>query len=358
VVWPAGTEVGAGWVRVVVPVEIALRESGAPAGAGPGPGVASGLPAGLERNDPPDPDYSNRLGYDRGFLAKPVPLPSLPKTLKTQAAQPTGNAAGDLELRFLHFSTVQHAIRRLPFFTAVNIDGALSRGIDRTTGAIGEIEGLEGGKEKWFEDPRVPGSQLVQDFYDNQPHEPHWIFDRGHMVRRLDPAWGSKDTAKRASDDTFHFTNCCPQVWQFNEQAKYWAGIEDYALDNAKLTDERITVFSGPVFAASDPTLLGVSIPKTFWKIVVRVESGALRATGFLASQEQLLTDALGAPEAFTGWPDLGRAKVYQKRISDIAKATGLRFGPLKAADTVVAPPVGGPEALARPIRGLDEVQW
>ena len=35
--------------------------------------------------------------------------------------------------------------------------------------------------------------------------------DRGHLVRRLDPAWGaSRDEAKRSNDDTFHFTNCTP----------------------------------------------------------------------------------------------------------------------------------------------------
>ena len=33
-------------------------------------------------------------------------------------------------------------------------------------------------------------------------------FDKGHLVRRLDPAWGRTiRVAKVANDDTFHWTN-------------------------------------------------------------------------------------------------------------------------------------------------------
>ena len=344
-----------GWARVTVPVEIAVRTKLSPAiSAADVSAVAASPVAVAERNDAPDGDYAKRGGYDSGFLRVPLPLPALPGALIAKAAHPNTNRAGDYELRYLHFSTFQNAKRRLPFFTAVNIDGALSRGINRESG---EIERLEAA-ERWYEDPRVPGSQLGQDFYDDQPRNPLRIFDRGHMVRRLDPAWGGPEVAKEAADDTFHFTNCCPQVWQFNEQARYWAGIEDYVLENARLTDERITVFSGPVFGADDPSLLDTLIPQAFWKIVCRVQDGKLRATGFLASQSQLLTTALARAESFTGWPDLGRAAVYQKAIVELETLAGLNFGSMRKADTLTLAGGNAPERLAAPITSLADICW
>ncbi|MGV7377631.1 DNA/RNA non-specific endonuclease, partial [Mycobacterium kansasii] len=81
------------------------------------------------------------------------------------------------------------------------------------------------------------------------------LFDRGHMVRRLDPAWGSPVAAKQAADDTFHFANCCPQISAFNQHL--WAKIENYALDNAGAEKRRITVITGPVFGDRDPLYRG-----------------------------------------------------------------------------------------------------
>ena len=36
------------------------------------------------------------------------------------------------------------------------------------------------------------------------------VFDRGHMVRRLDPVWGKERAAVLANADTHHYTNSCP----------------------------------------------------------------------------------------------------------------------------------------------------
>ena len=62
-------------------------------------------------------------------------------------------------------------------------------------------------QDKWFFDPRIDRAEQVGDeLYASNP------FDRGHLVRRLDPAWGrTLRVAKVANDDTFHFTNCTPQ---------------------------------------------------------------------------------------------------------------------------------------------------
>ncbi len=139
--------------------------------------------------------------------------------------------------------------RRLALYTAVNIDVQLSRSPRRD-------------RDKWYFDPRLNRSeQTGEDLYaDND-------FDRGHLVRRLDPAWGPDIVARAANDDTFHFTNCSPQHKKFNQGASLWAGLEDYLLDTAKAEKRRLTVFTGPVFAADDPDVRGTRIPLAFWKI-------------------------------------------------------------------------------------------
>ena len=47
---------------------------------------------------------------------------------------------------------------------------------------------------------------------------------RGHLVRRLDPMWGTR--WKEASEDTFHFTNAAPQHKNLNQRT--WQNLEDY----------------------------------------------------------------------------------------------------------------------------------
>ncbi|MFF3249309.1 DNA/RNA non-specific endonuclease [Streptomyces sp. NPDC002870] len=41
--------------------------------------------------------------------------------------------------------------------------------------------------------------------YKNNP------LDKGHLVRRLDPVWGTGREAETANSDTFHCTNAAPQ---------------------------------------------------------------------------------------------------------------------------------------------------
>lgn len=346
----AGLPSAGGWVHtdVAVPVRVALR-SPEPAALTPEPTQAPrpdvAVPAGaVERNQPPDPRYGRRRGYDPDFLCLSVPLPRLSADQLELAAVPKERQrkAEDLPLAYLHFSVVMNGERRIPFLTAVNIDGARARGINRQTG---EVEAAE----TWFVDPRLDDDeQLAQSLFERQRPRP---FDRGHMVRRLDPAWGSAQTARRASDDTFHFTNCSPQISAFNQRATLWAGIEDYVLDNAKAERQKITVFTGPFFADDDPVFRDVAIPRAFWKVLVRMQDRRLRCTAFRADQGELLDRALEAGvEAFA---DLGRAGEFQVPVAQVAEETGLDFGELPAADTSGAEAVAGVR-----LSSLDEVDW
>lgn len=313
----------------------------------PATAVPPAAPGVLERQSDPDPNYDRRRGYDLAFMrAHPVPLPRLSTAQLAHASLAVGAARDNdgVLLHFLHFSVVQHRERRLPWFTAVNIDGRRLRRINRQTG---EVEATE----RWFLDPRIPDEeQLSQEVFDRQRPR---IFDRGHMVRRLDPAWGSVDTATKAAADTFHFVNCCPQVSAFNQRAALWAGIEDYALENARTEKQRIAVFTGPVLGDDDPPYRDVLVPRAFWKVVVRCDGDRLRATAFLADQGDLLDAALALDDTQESFADLGRVETFQVRVADVASRTGLDFGDLPGADTRQLEAVED-----QPLQSLDEAAW
>jgi endonuclease G len=261
------------------------------------------LPAEVRR---PVEHYAGRQGYDADFLDVSVPLPDLGPHLADAAPVEGAPADAPFVLPYVHFSVVVSKARRMPRFTAVNIDGRQSRDLRR-----------EG--DAWFFDPRVDEAfQAGNAVYKNNP------LDRGHMVRRLDPVWG--EDAQVANDDTYHFTNACPQHENLNQ--KTWSDLEEYILGNAKTHDLKVSVLTGPVLAAGDPRDREFQIPREFWKIavIVNADTGKLSATAYLLSQGKMIRNL---PEAFV----FGAYRTYQIRVADVEARTGLRFGPLAAAD-------------------------
>jgi endonuclease G len=271
-----------------------------------------------------DPDYSTRLGYDADFLGSgehAVALPSLPDELIPLAAT---NRLATSEPTYLlpyhHFSVVLNKKRGLAFFTSVNIDGKLAKKPRRQ-------------RDQWFLDPRVAeDEQTGGDVYANNP------LDLGHLVRRLDPTWGSSDkAAKLANDDTFHFTNCTPQHKDFNRNKTSWAGLEDYILKNAANLHFKVNVFTGPVLADDDDAYEGIQLPRQFWKVVTMAKSdGQLSATAYLLSQKRLI-EPLQTREPFS----YGAYRTYQVPVTKVEELTGLSFGlahadPLATRDITV----------------------
>jgi endonuclease G, mitochondrial len=267
-----------------------------------------------------DPDYGDRRGYDPNFLgrgSKRVPLPALSPKLAGRAATNTKPKQGrpKYEFPYHHFSVVLNRERGLAFFTAVNIDGSLSYSGSR----------MPREDDKWFFDPRVPeDEQTGEGVYEKND------LDRGHLVRRLDPAWGrSKAEAKSANDDSFHFTNCTPQHKEFNERKTRWAGLEDYILGNADKENFKATVFTGPVLADDDDEYKGVKLPRQFWKVAVMLKDGLLSATAYLLSQENLIRGLELIPEAFS----YGAYKTFQVPVKRIEQLTDVSFGDLVDRD-------------------------
>jgi len=185
----------------------------------------------------------------------------------------------------------------------VNIDGS-------------QLVELHRGKDRWFLDPRIAESeQIGKELYERN------ALDRGHLVRRLDPVWGSDFVL--ADTDTFHFTNCSPQHERFNQGKDLWQGLENYIYSRSQVLDRKITVFTGPVFGELDPLYKGVRLPLAFWKIIAYCRAdGSLATAGYVLEQGGLIQDMLSRDAGFA-------PGTYRVPIAQINERTGLDFGHL-----------------------------
>lgn len=243
-------------------------------------------------------ELNNRTGYDDGFLNLKIPFPSLSKSLKKEVA--TLNNSKSFLLNYTHYSVVMSKKKQLALATAVNIHGSKWRNIVR-------------GSDSWKKDPRIDESyQIGNELYEHNP------LDRGHLVRRLDPAWGdSYKAAKKGVDETFFYTNCAPQHKSLNRDI--WLDLEDYILRNVNKRDMKVSVFNGPVFSEHDMFYKGVQIPESFWKVVVSNNGNGIHATAYILSQKKWLTDL-----EFV----FGPYRTYQVPVSLVEKLSHLSFGP------------------------------
>lgn len=279
------------------------------------------------------PHFDGRAGYSPGFLVEALPgapaglhvaLPSVPSDgLAELVGRP-----GEHELRYTHFSVVYHAARRCPRMTAVNIDGSKAVKIVR-------------GTDRWFKDLRIdPAVQLGSGDFAGD-------FDRGHMVRREDPNWGTEAVARIADSDTFHYTNAALQHALLNRSRERWLGLEEYILRSAKTHGFRASVFAGPVLADGDPSPTGrpdLQVPKAFWKVVVMIaaDGAGLHATGYVLGQAAFVQSITESRFQY------GDFNLFQVPIARITAATGIDFGGIAAAD-----PLAGTADAESPSAGV-----
>lgn len=284
--------------------------------------------------------------FEPGFLGVHAPLPVAPPGAPVR------------ELTYAHFTVLLHTRRRLACATAVNIDGATLRDVPRG--------------DDWHLDARVGADeQAGPELYARND------LDRGHLVRRRDPVWGSAAAAGRANADTFAYPNAAPQAGEFNQSKELWNGLEDYLLEHARAHRRRLTVLTGTVLADDDPVYRGIGIPRLFWKVAVWADvdpaaraghdaaggradldarpagdggdgdegdgladdGGArLASTGYVLDQTPQLdeielrattTQAL----ASGGTPPLGPFRTFQVPVRAIETLTGLDLGPLPDGD-------------------------
>lgn len=259
-------------------------------------------------------------GFDTGFLAQPVELPTLDETTADDAVEVDGSTV----IPYTHFSLTMSASRRFARWVAWNVDG-------------GDLKKLSRSSMKFRLDPRVPKeSQVGEELYsDNR-------IDRGHLARRADLCWGPD--AAQANSDSFFFTNITPQVDDFNQSSKkgIWGELENAVFSDVEVDRLRISVLGGPVLGENDREYRGVHLPREYWKVICFVESEQLKARAFLLTQDLERLESL----------ELGEFKTYQVGLADLSERTGVLFpDALSAAVT---------EAVAEPtlVTGPQDITW
>jgi len=280
-------------------------------------------------------------GYDPAFLG-PEDAVHVPLPVPLPGSGPGGTERALRRLDHPHFTVLLDPSRRLAAATAVTIDGARLRALRRT--------GV------WRLDPQAPADeQAGPELYHRN------VLDRGHLVRRRDPMWGTEAEARRAGEATFVYSNAAPQVGRFNQSQELWNGLEDHVLTYAQAHERRVVVHTGTVLADDDPVYRGVGIPRQFWKIAAWAQPGwqvpdatagdgsapievvrTLRSAAFVLDQTPQLTEAdLAAVTARAladgELPPLGPFRTYQVPVAEVARLTGLDLGPLPAADVLLA---------------------
>ncbi|MGA9703416.1 DNA/RNA non-specific endonuclease [Pseudomonas sp.] len=256
--------------------------------------------AAVKKVTPPEA-LQGRQGYAEDFLSSfVVPWPTVDDALADDVQALDDGAT---RLDYLHFSVTMSRPRRLAFYVGVNIDGGSPVDVPRSN-------------DTWAYDGRVPiSAQVGEELYASNG------LDRGHLVRRQDPNWGEDATV--ANLDTFHFTNCSPQMSAFNQ--KTWLELEDYILDNTRRWKARATVFTGPVLAEDDRVYRGVKIPRAFWKVIAYLgDDGKPSASAYMIDQSREL-DQLDLV--------FGPLRTYRRSVLHIEQLTGIRFGNLADYD-------------------------
>lgn len=247
-------------------------------------------------------ELDKRPGFNAAFLdladGEDAPRPRLTDEGRALAA-PLLDGSG-IELKYRHFSIWMHKQRRLALVAASNVDWrARKKMVDGKSTSRKPLAGFPETPpyaEQWVNDPRIDAAhQLPDKFYSDD----RGAFDKGHIVRRDDVCWGDTYAEiQMANGDTYHVTNCSPQIKPFNQGAEgveNWGDFEGFVQEATKRDNEKSIIYAGPVFGQDDRWFRGkddggavrVQIPVQFWKIVVvKGEDGGAQAFGFVLKQD------------------------------------------------------------------------
>lgn len=286
--------------------------------------------------DEKNADYSRYTGFDEMFMGADLktPLPTLSKDLARRAATFVHNSK-QFVLKYAHYSSIHHAVRKMPIVSAVNVEGSAQLRKDD-----------EDRVDNWFRDNRIDlDVQLTDDYYAKSG------FDKGHMSRREDAKWGkTAGDAEDAAQRTCMYTNACPQVPTLNRAIfgfhGLWGQLEQIVLEKGVEAEagkaSRICVYNGPLFVTSDPVYKGVQVPMRFFKLIAwRNGANEMRATAFVLSQEDLVGgihfEELQFDKEFLE---------HQCSVAYLEDKTGLTFTGIREFDT--SPDKGNANAVGR----------
>ncbi|MEM9787015.1 MAG: DNA/RNA non-specific endonuclease [Pseudomonadota bacterium] len=252
----------------------------------------------------PDPlTIASKTGYDPDFLGVNVPLPEFGPELVDFIVLRDQLRDG-VFADYVNYTVATHAVLRTPVFSAMNIDQARLKSVDRT--------------DNWRIDTRIGRDfQLNNDYYRSNP------WDRGHLARRASAAWGdTARQAKHASDDTFFYSNASLQHANFNQDE--WLALEDWVLMDTPDDTDRISSITGPIFGDTPRSITPQGrdtalIPSAFFKVVSYIRDGALEVRAFIMAQDAAAIRDRRGRRMFDN-------QRYQVSVTEIEEQTGLIF--------------------------------
>ena len=209
-----------------------------------------------------------------------------------------------------------HARRRLPAFAAINLS---------TEGRSEPRRSRPG----WSIDPRIDEQHQPDDTIFSE------LLERGHMAARDHVIWGATEDVRREADrHSFTLSNVCPQLARFNSAGGEWWRIERCIAEALATSEDRCSIFMGPVFRADDQDYddlrsarsgaawgTGIRIPTRFWMVVAwRADDGVKYRAFFLDQGDELRA---AGPLEFDFETPLG---VHEVSLARIERATDLAF--------------------------------
>ena len=248
-------------------------------------------------------------GYDPNFLQEDIslPLPSFSPVLAGDVLVNSRLTDGFLA-DYVNYSIITHQQLRSPILCAFNIDQNLIKRVDRSN--------------NWRIDSRIGAEfQLDNDYYRGRDND----WDRGHLARRASAAWGqTKREAKRASDETFYYSNATLQHENFNQDE--WLALENWVFDLKLDSNGKITILTGPIYGDSPRSITPSGretalIPSAFFKVVcfINKDTSELDVRAFIMAQDaEALRDKRGGR--------MINFQRYQVTITEIEDLTGLEF--------------------------------
>lgn len=134
-----------------------------------------------------------------------------------------------------------------------------------------ETAGTHDGQYSFSRDPDVEFPKASREDYS------HSGWDKGHMAPRADMKWDP-----RALEESYYFTNICPQDHEMNSQA--WRKIEELTRRLALLYGN-VYIVCGPLFTTHSHGTIGgagVQVPDAFFKALAVSTNDRFRTVGFL----------------------------------------------------------------------------
>ncbi len=120
-------------------------------------------------------------------------------------------------------------------------------------------------------DPLVKGKQAHNDDYRRSG------YDKGHMAPAGDMKW-----CEEAMDESFYFTNICPQNPNLNRGD--WKDLEEKCRDLVAIYDH-LYIVCGPILWGDEYETIGanrVVVPDAFYKVLLTDIAGEYQAVGFI----------------------------------------------------------------------------